>query len=307
MLRTSLRTRVAFSAVALSITGTFLACSFISDADAQQCNIDADCRTRGKAFEKLVCVETRCVNQIIDAGPEAEAETEADLDPWRCVGKKVPDPGTSQVTAHDRFYNLLDNTTNFAGLELDLCSNTDVKCVSPIQHAVTGADGYADFKFAANAFVYINAPTPPPGAPDLLPSIFYQPYAPSQFGGVPRGMMELNALKSLAGIRGQEIDPAKGYVLAVGIDCDMNSPSGVLIDIEAGKTVFGTTYIQGAVPTASETGTIDFGIGIILDVTPGQVGITSRLYSDKRVTQTKQIQVKAGVATTVLLSPILPY
>ncbi len=245
-----------------------------------------------------------------DAGgdePVVEAGPDTSLDPWRCLGKQVPDPGTARVTAHDRFYNLLDNSTNFAGLELDLCSNTDVSCLTPLQHAVTGPDGYADFKLAANANVYINAPTPPPGTEDLLPSIFYQPYAPSQFGGVPRGMMELNALKSLAGIRGQEIDPNKGYVIAVGIDCDMNSPSGILIDVESGKTAYGTTYIQGGVPVASETGTIDFGIAIILDVTPGMVGITSSLFSDKRVTQTKQIIVKAGVLTVVLLSPILPY
>ncbi|HEX7667711.1 MAG TPA: hypothetical protein VF407_24455, partial [Polyangiaceae bacterium] len=223
------------------------------------------------------------------------------------------------VVATNQFFDLVALNT-YAQLPLTLCGASDVTCNAPVGTATTDDAGIATFNMAANFSGYISAMTPPPEAPDLMPSIFYSPYIAKDAGEAPpqRGMVSRSTFNGIAAVRGQTISPDNGYILAVATDCVNNAAAGIKVDVEAGRTAGGTTYIRNGFPTTSDTGTIDFGIAIVLDVTTSTarvgdggpylgstVEITATRSDTGEVTTKRTVLVKPGLVTTVVMSPAL--
>lgn len=293
-----------------------IACTLISNADLEQCETNADCAARGPEFANAVCVASRCSAPapVEDSGSDAAGEDTGPppkTGPWRCVGEPKPSPGTGTVNAVNHFWDLVSQAP-YKQLELELCGAADVNCANPIAATTTNDNGDATFTFAANLDAFISATKAPAEAPDLLPAIFYSPYIPVP-SGMPaptRGMIRQRDLNFLATVGGIPIKDTEGYVLAVTTDCDNVAAAGVRVDVQAGSTVQGTRYLRNSLPTTSESGTIDFGIALVFDVKPGFVTITAtRTATDSEpeaLLTTRSVLVKAGVVTTLILSPSLP-
>lgn len=299
------------------------ACSFLSNADEPQCSATSDCLARGARFAGTICVASQCVQETTtatDAGPiDSGVDAEVPDPVWGCIGKPVTDPGTSTVHATNVFFDLV-GLAPYGQLPLKLCGASDVTCAAPVGSTVTDDAGMATFDMAANFSGYISAMVPPPEAPDLLPTIFYSPYVPLSADAAPpqRGMVRTATFNSIAAVRGQTISPNNGYVLAVTTDCRNLAASGIRVDIESGRTASGTTYIKNGFPTTSDTGTIDFGIAIVLDVTTSTkrvsdggpylgstVEVTATRSETGQVTTKRTILVKPGLLTTVVMSPAI--
>jgi hypothetical protein len=128
-------------------------CSLALKLDENQCDKDADCKSRG--FEGAVCQSNVCVEGM---GSSSSASTGTGgtmpLPGWECLGHfKYPDPTGSEQQM--LFVNALDMTP-VTGITMKLCGPLDATCASPLSSTAPDSMGVVTVPYPMISGYYLD-------------------------------------------------------------------------------------------------------------------------------------------------------
>lgn len=204
--------------IAVLVATQLAGCSLIVDADAPQCESNADCAARGPRFADAVCESRVCV---VSAPPG-----EHDL---ACAA-----PTSSGLPTVNYTFAIQAATSGAAGtatlFRARACQQLDVDCESPVAgpfEVMAGTPYAFPLPQGFSGFFQITGD-------GVLPALYFlpRPVVADTVGWSPT-VISKEVLGQLAAAAGTSLDPASGVVIASIRDCD-------------------GTPIEGATVTASE-------------------------------------------------------
>lgn len=234
------------------------ACSFMMDADKNQCESDADCEARG--FEGAVCVDNACQPSSTSAR-------------WACLGRvKWPSSSTAPPAITLMVVDVL-TTKPPEGMSIRVCPKLDVNCASPMSEGFSndaqgrvvvtvdpGFDGYLEIS-----------------APSITPALFFV-VRPIWQDTVVQNVLPVVSAEGFDGIAqaiGTTLDLTNdGHTYALASDCADAPADGVRLEIDRQTPTTATYYMINNVPVATASATDASGSGGFLNLMPGFTKIT---------------------------------
>ncbi len=288
------------------------ACSFVLATDEPQCTSDADCRARGKGFEKTTCskAQTCTTNKKADAGG-------ASSDPRFACAR---DPLASNNQSDVRFeINYTDYSTGQIpkDLAVRLCASTDPNCDnarSTLEGNAVAVDGGAPGYVAPNAGA-VKA-TVEYGFEGFL-EIVSSTYAPTYRYTSPALRAELTRFDQIllrpteigffadviTGTKDSYESKSHALVFVLAQDCQRQPLSGVHFTVDSDDPLIVPFYIVNTAPTTSASSTDALGRAGFLNVPEGIFSFTAVMEETGERIGTTSIFVRAGAATTVAVLP----
>lgn len=302
-----LGTTVALTLAAGPIFIIVGACSFVVDANRNQCTTDADCAGRGLA--STTCIDNVC--GTVDAGVVDASDP---VDPmWGCLGK-VPPPRAEDRSAPVPYtLRLYDPVLAgpLVGLPVAACETNDLECTTPVDGAEqkTDTDGLADvmvfngfdgyLKVAPNADFPRIYPTFLPALPVPDTSADALPIRRKEWPVFEKDQLKLIAL-TLGGAAPKD---EYGHLFFSSTDClhAHAERTVVTIDVRSSDTYPFYTDESG-VPSLALQATTKDGAGGFINVPSGPVVITVRK-DEGQLISTRKLFIRAGTITQAFLPP----
>lgn len=288
------------------------ACSLVLDSNEEQCATDADCKARGKGFEKTTCssVNTCTTRKKADAGAS---------DPrFACAGKPLASPdGDREVQLEIRYTDFSTGNTP-SGLAVRLCATTDPTCAN----ARTSLEGQAATVDGGGAgYVSPNADGVVKGAVEYGFEGFLEvasgTYAPTyrytsppvrddvtQFDQILLRPAEIEFFADLiADTKGAYERNRHALVFVLAQDCQRQALAGVRFTVDVEDDAMVPFYVVNTSPTTSVDRTDALGRAGFLNVPEGIVTFTAETADTAQRIGSTSIFVRAGAVTTVAVLP----
>ncbi len=260
-------------------------CSFLLDADREQCAVDADCRERGAAFADSICVQSVC---------QAEPT-------WSCLNEPASTPGTGGPFAVAlQLVGLVDQQP-LAGVTARLCRKLDVDCMEPSEPVVSDENGVAELVVAGGFDGYVTLESD-----DIAPSLYFfnPPIDRDQHTG-PVPLANAAVVRALTSQSGTPALEDRGIVVLTAQNCQSLPAAGVSYAVENTDPDPATKafYSVAGLPTTSGAATDGSGYGGLLNVRPGTIAVTGRLQESGREMAKVSLLVRPNALTYAQLVP----
>jgi len=227
-------------------------CTVVLSPDEAQCEAAADCASRGFG-EGAMCVEGVCT----DGGGAGGA------DPiWGCLGNVVePTPDTSKTFTINVRLAFASGGEPVTSADVDICDKLDVNCMgtSPDfpKDLTPDAQGMvtATLKQGFDGFFRITDPEIVDSRVYVGRPIVEQP-----------NVKEVQLLRpfeyeTLANLAQSAVDPTRGSVIVLGIDCTGDGGAGMRFETNNGDGATVPFYLINQAPTIPPTATATDGDG----------------------------------------------
>ena len=290
------------------------ACSLVLKTDEQQCNTDADCKARGKGFEKTTCssAHTCTTSKKSDAGT-------TNVDPrFACADEPLASTDKDRSVRFEINYTDFSTGQTPSGLAVRLCATTDPNCnnarttlegesvtvdgggagyVSPNADGVVKATveyGFEGFvEVASGTYAPTYRYTSPPLRDDttLFDQILLRPAEIGFFADL------------ITGTHGSYESTGHALVFVLAEDCQRQPLAGVHFTVDSDDPLVVPFYVVNTQPTTSVTKTDALGRAGFLNVPEGIVTFTAEMEDTGARIGSTSIFVRAGAATTVAVLP----
>jgi hypothetical protein len=266
------------SAVALS-TGS---CSFLVDADRQQCTIDQECQNGDPANADAVCMEGVC-----QPNPT-----------WACLGAvtwPAPDPKPARIVLQLRD---LVSEQPVSGITARVCRKLDYDCLQPLQSGLVGdASGNLtiDTTVGFDGYVELRVKERMPGI-----YFFYPPVTGDrEIPNVP--MIKETELFQFASLAGKPISQGRGHVMLGAYDCLGRPAEGVSLSSTDGDSQTSAFYSVKKVPSTTAVGTDSSGRGGLINIKAGSITVTGKIADGREVANVGLFVRNASITYTTML------
>jgi hypothetical protein len=265
-------------------------CSLALATDAEQCNVDSDCTSRGPAFANTVCSANVCA-------PPPDPK-------WGCVGS-VPSLVAGGMTSFTlQLQNLVTMVPITSDLTIQLCSKLDPTCAahlttSPLSVDAKGNvsvtvasdfDGYLDITDASGTYV------------EAL--VFIDVVAEAE--NTLTYLVPKNAEMGLAANAMVPLDPTGSLLLVQTVDCTGKRTAGASVSMApvGSETAF---YVIGnsLLPTATATD-VSGNAGFVNVMAPQTVTLTGTIGPGGKEYGKVTTLVRSGTVTYQILRPTTP-
>lgn len=197
------------------------------------------------------------------------------------------------------------------GVQIKMCSAADVACVTPIDQQVTGSGGLARLVDNTGSLIgkaqglqgYLDV-----ASPELYPAILYWGFPLTEREGVLGTPLPVFSNEEWAAIPETEhltIDPTRGHIGIVALDCLGNQASGVTFSARGIDDATTLLYAPGLVPNRSGP-TDSTGVGFFVNVPVGNVEVSATPIRIGEVASRFSVFVRAGTMTEISLAPTPP-
>jgi hypothetical protein len=255
------------------------ACSWVVDADRQQCQTDADCSRLGPDFEDGVCVEALCRSR-----PDPR---------WDCLDQgatalAAPVPERVRVIVP-----VVDVVTGerVPGVEVMACGGLDGECVMPLARGVTNQRGESELRLPGGFDGYLRCQ-----APNIFPTLYFFG-APLTEGST--ALVNVVTPEVVQGLDAQAAGvtvPGRSRVVVDVLDCDGAPAAGVRVSTPEGDAATIVGYMVDGLYPPSQTETSNSGVARILNIAEGNVTINGRL-ADGRAIGSAAVLTRRGFVT----------
>ena len=290
-----------FALVAL----TPLSCSFVFDADTEQCNTDLDCSKR--EFAGAICVAGTC--QRAPTPP---------VDPvWGCL--EGPPLVTSREVFVDVQLEVVDAVTRSPRTDatVNVCSRLDGDCERPIvPSAPIDTSGKVTFRVAQDfdGFLEVYGPKGRNEAdPAFVRMLVFLPPREIVRGAANRGVLifdqaRMSSLSALGSPRSDPFTTMTGLIVMTALTCEGGLAGGVSYELKTPNATPNTQpfYTVNRIPLLSVTETDASGTGGFTSVQQRLVQLGATLNSQQRsITPDVGVgaYVRAGWYTQVYVAP----
>jgi hypothetical protein len=196
------------------------------------------------------------------------------------------------------------------GLDVSVCSLLDPDCARPLASGRTDATGTAvmrlqnapdAFGLGLNGYFEVTSPDM-----SYVPNIVYWGYplseanAPSPAGGGPNWNVTPAEYQGLAAFLGVTLDPKRGTIVAVVVDCLLDNAPGVQVSLDVRDQAIGEFY---GFNNPKATATDQTGLAIFTNVPAGTVHLTATPLAIRKPSSHVAVQVRAGWITGPTLLP----
>ena len=291
-----------FALVAL----TPLSCSFVFDAETEQCSTDRDCSDR--QFADAICVAKTC--KRAPAPP-------ADL-VWGCLD------GPPLMTSRDEQVDIQIEVVRPGSNEprrdatVNVCSRFDAPCMTPLIRGLSpDTAGRVAFQVPQNfdGFLEVFGPQGPAvDDPGFVRMLVFLPPREIVRGAQGRGVLvfdraTMNTLSQLGSSISSGFDNQTGLVVMTALTCASQLTAGVSYDLKNPSLSTSTKpfYTINRIPLQSASETDGSGTGGFTNVTPGPVQLGATLNSPQQRPITAAggtlAYVRAGWYTQVYVAP----
>jgi hypothetical protein len=220
---------------------------------------------------------------------------------WSCLGK-VQWPGAS--VGWNRVYgNVYDipSLNPLANFRVRGCVPRD--CVKPFAETYSDADGNVSLDISQNFFgttAYLEVTAPSGPGPDYPKHLFFEPT--DALNHSSRWDLAVYIRESVDSV--PLPDPQLGGLLFFTHDCSGGRAAGVEVSASNPGTSDPPAYqVPGLKSNPNDTATLDSGIGIIINLPPGQQTLTSRRQGSEQLIGTQVVVIEADAMTIVDLVP----
>lgn len=282
------------------------------------CASSADCQTYLLCREN--CVTGDCVGACAGSGTSfftsfwpiaTDCQSACDVgENWACVGHvEWPEISIQTQNLTVQFKDVLTGATE-DGITVSMCGGTDTTCPEPVSSKQTDAQGYVtlndplwtDQSLGLNGFLDIQSP-------DLYPTLIYWGFPLTEVQGAIAVPIPAFSLEDWSLIWQGGLDPTRGVILAVAVDCFGSPAPGVALTLSSAPDAGAPNvfYLSGSSPTIAisltDTTTESNGTGAFVNVPPGPVDVIATPAGIGRPSSRVSVSVRAGTLTEVSLAP----
>jgi len=303
-----MRRGVSSIGIAFVVFGT--ACSFLVDANKEQCTTDSDCTARGASFAGAICKDSKCIAKPApeDSGSPIEDAGAADAPtgPWRCVGtvawEKVNLSRTITLVQH---FNDFVSGQPLANVGLKACLRADVACANPFSTATTDDAGSAPLRLPYAFDGYWLLLPPPNSSPELITMLIHElpPPVKELEDAPPTQPISRSNLTTLASLAGVSMDPERGHMTVSIVDCDGHRVPGISIEADPTDEKTKIFYLENKLPNLTRTFTDSEATVGLSNLQPGVVTITAKIADTGTVVARYAALVQADKLTSFILPP----
>jgi hypothetical protein len=224
---------------------------------------------------------------------------------FTCVGTvtwPIPAPGTVTVELNVTA-ETIQGGSPIEGITVKACAKADTTCVAPLATALTGANGEVSIEVPVTPTAGFDGYFDLSG-PDIPPSLVF--VHPPPFEDIPPGALTVPLIDNpTLGFLGNliDLDPARGHVALVGLDCAQAEASGLSFACDTADASSSPLYVQNGIPSLVATSTDDTGVGAIFNVVAGPANVTASVASSSTQTGSIAIFTRAGTFTYATLPP----
>lgn len=275
------RLPIMTAVVAMALAG----CSLLVDADAPQCESDADCAARGAGFAGAVCESKLCV-----------VSARARVENLEC---KAPSSSGLATVSYSFAIQLPTSgapgaTTSF---RVQACQQLDVDCEAPVAGPFDVAAGtlYAfPLPQGFSGFFQIASEA-------TLPALYFvpRPVVTDSIGWSPT-IISKEVLAQLAAAAGASLDPASGVVIASVRDCEGTPIEGATVTATEKQAL--RYYIVNNLPVLSATETSAQGAVGFASVPASTIALNGVSRSGQAFAPVS-VRVKSGSLSLVEIRP----
>jgi hypothetical protein len=227
---------------------------------------------------------------------------------WTCVGRGASAPKSPMVTFTFGPTDYV-SALPIAGLDVSVCSASDLKCSQPFGHGQTDSTGTAVMSIRNPGLPFAGLD----GYVMIAPSQGYAPHL--VYWGFPLSEAAFSfsaplateaTTQQLLGASGVAQDPARGLIVAVVLDCGGALSSALAAGVEVTIDIHDQLMreLYGTPGTAStSTATDPSGIVLFSNVPVGNVVLTATPLALRKASSTQSVQARAGTVTLVFMQP----
>jgi hypothetical protein len=228
---------------------------------------------------------------------------------FQCLDHPAPEPlarTTAPITIDVGFADAEPPYLPFTGLTIKACDKSDPSCSkTALDVQTTGADGRATLHIANPTNGGFDGYLDVSGG-SLYPELVYLPFLPESTTWPNHWAFTQQEIATFAqlSLSGRPpLDPARGLVAATVYDCHMYYAPGAQISASTADQESSTCYLANGLPDCSASVTSPQATAFVTNVPPGLAQLTATLTAGGRTVVTRNIVVRAGVATFVYAVP----
>jgi hypothetical protein len=220
---------------------------------------------------------------------------------WACVGNvDWPAPAAAMVTITANAQTLQGGDP-LPNLSVTACAKADTACASPITTGTTDAQGNITLTLPAGAagfdgFFEVTGAS----IPDAL--VFVNPPIAADMNDLNVPLIDNDTL-GLLDLTGIDLDPTRGHVAAIGLDCALVEGQGLSVSSSTADAESTQIYVVGGLPNVNATETDESGATGIFNIPPGASSLTAVIASTGDTTGTVEVQIRAGTISYATLPP----
>ncbi|MEJ7732483.1 MAG: hypothetical protein WKG00_25170 [Polyangiaceae bacterium] len=224
---------------------------------------------------------------------------------FACIGSVTwPAPAVGTVTIElNVTAEVIQGGAPIEGITVKACAKVDTACAAPLATAATNANGQVSIEVPVTATAgfdgYFELTSP-----DIPPSLVF--VYPPPFEDIPPGSLTVPLIdNNTLGLLGNliDLDPARGHVAVVGLDCTQTEASGLSFASDTADASSSPLYVQNGLPSLAAEWTDETGVGAIFNVIAGPANLTSTVASTATQAGTIAIFTRPGTFSYATLPP----
>ncbi len=222
-----------------------------------------------------------------------------------CVGNVTWDEPSADSYELTLIAYELQSGSYIEGLAVRACATDDATCATPLEEAVTDAQGAVTLTVPSaveglGAYFEITGAT-------VTPTLAYLNFTDNvtsfEQGTFYTPVMSTGTTSLLTGVMQVTLDPDRGHVLFQARDCGNYSLPGVSVAVDVADAESTTAYINGSMPSTTATVTDPSGRGAVVNLPPGAASVTGSIEPAGTAYSAFDVLVRAGFMTTVNVVP----
>ena len=276
-------------------------CSLGFELDREQCEKTSDCASFGAAE----CIDNVCVSIANTGGSnEGGAGGSPPVDPnWECLDSFMPpDPGGSTVIHSFKFVLAIDEQHIPMNLSVDVCSSTDIGCLSPQEaNLVPDAEGKLDVELDVgqlNVFLKVTSDETMPTTVFLQAPVKI-PQSEKVIRMVSQATIEVLAEQAA----NEEWDPTRSSLVVTTSNCLDERATGVRVESMDGDANTVPFYFADGFPNPDATETDAQGAAGFLNMPVGPATVKIYRAATDEFIGTGTYIAQAGVLSYLPIGP----
>jgi hypothetical protein len=224
---------------------------------------------------------------------------------FTCIGTVTwPAPAVGTVTIElNVTAETIQGGAPIGDITVKACAKVDTACAAPLATAVTNANGEVSIEVPVTATAGFDGYFDLTGA-EIPPSLVF--VHPPPFEDIPPGSLTIPLIDSATlGLLSNliDVDPARGHVAVVGLDCTQTEASGLSFASDTADGMSSSLYVQNNLPSLAAEWTDETGVGAIFNVTAGPATVTSTVASTATQAGSIAIFTRPGTFSYATLPP----
>ena len=250
-----------------------------------ECNTDKDCETHGAEYTGGRCMATQCL-------PNPK---------WRCEPLPMWPASTGNV---DMIIPVVDalSFNRVPNVKIVACNKLDLTCASPVTMDMTGTNVEVKLSVPNNFSGYVQQTDRPQYAPAMyfLPAGWPEDGRFPNFPLLPSGVI----IQALAATLGGTIDPMRGHMILIAVDCQGNTLPGITFTSPQMDKSTIQFYVRDGAPSTTVKDTPSDGDGGYLNFPTGTALITVHETKLNLDLATASVLVRPGFISVAYIRPM---